>query len=60
MSIRNTTQVEIGMICLSLFFSVNVWAEGLVNKESIAESADKRLLIIAMALPLIKKKVCSG
>ena len=56
MSILNTTRTEIGMICLSLFFSVNVWAEGLANKEAIAQSADKRFVNFSDGTTLDKKK----
>ena len=40
MSSLNTARI--GIVCLVLFFSVNVWAEGRVNQKPIAQSADKR------------------
>ena len=56
MSIRNTTWTEIGLICISLLFSINVWAEGLANKKSIAQSADKRFVNFSDGTTLDKKE----
>jgi hypothetical protein len=56
MSIRNTEYIAVGIICLALFFSENVWAEGLANKESIAQSADKRFVSFSDGTTIDKKK----
>ena len=37
---RNT--IGTGIAIIALFFSANIWAEGLANQKPIAESADKR------------------
>jgi len=38
----NSTKIGTAVVFLALFFCGSVWAEGLVNKKPIAESADKR------------------
>ncbi len=40
MLLRNT--IGTGIAIIALFFSANIWAEGLANQKPIAESADKR------------------
>ncbi len=40
MLLRNT--IGTGVAIIALFFSANIWAEGLANQKPIAETADKR------------------